>query len=162
MKETRIIKRGRPRLKDDRKHIINARFNDAELILISGYMKRNGIDAKSTLMRNALLSYISQGKELKKPPFPSIKKPSELSKRVKRIDMDKRKAIAKLSKIHGETERLILSLKMKEDQEIDFKGQEFIAIPEHTNEKGQRVMGYVKEADKLTDFEKDLLTKDKT
>ena len=148
------VKRGRPKLKDDRGAIINARFTNAEMELIYGFMGEEGFTTKSALMREAVLVYISKTKGKLKT---SKDIPSELIRRVDRMENDKAEAINRLSKIHEETERLIAALRLKEEQEIDFGGQEHIVIPEHVNPLGEKVKSQVKKVEHLTSHDRYVL-----
>lgn len=53
-------KMGRPKVKDERKNIVNVRLNSKELKDIERYMKKHGIKLLSPFIRKCVLSQVRQ------------------------------------------------------------------------------------------------------
>lgn len=55
-------KMGRPKVKDERKHIVNVRLNNKELKDIERYMKQNDIKLLSPFIRKVILAEVYKEK----------------------------------------------------------------------------------------------------
>lgn len=58
--KTKKAKMGRPKVKDERKHIVNVRLNNSELKLLQKYLKKNKISGVSPFIRKVIMAKVSQ------------------------------------------------------------------------------------------------------
>lgn len=60
LEKKKVDGRGRPKVKDGRKHIVNIRLNDKELKQLQKYMKKHKISGVSPFIRKLVMAKVNQ------------------------------------------------------------------------------------------------------
>ena len=164
MKTIKKQERGRPKTFNDRKNLINVRFSDEELKMVQEFMDQEGMEVKSTFLRNASLGYIKLYNNQKKGMVTSGSMSIKYSPKKPKLKHDNFSYYTYLKskqKTMDKVEDLIVELKSlkEENKKLEaevYKGlpeNGFVTLPTHIDEEGNLAKRSVIRFKDLTEFQ---------